>query len=160
MIDEVYEIVDAIDRGDTNNLAEELGDMFLLILMQAQIAHEAGEFSIEDVYSRIATKIVGRHPHVFGEEFAGDAEDVVGIWARVKAREKAGKGESGGKDVDGEPFSMPALTRATRVLRKHAVAVDDNTPELLAVVARIVASGEDPDEVLRQQLREYVTKNS
>lgn len=159
LVDEVYEVVDAIEAGDMPHLAEELGDLYLLILMHAQIAHEAGHFSIEDVYRGIATKIVGRHPHVFGEEFAGDAEDVVGIWQQVKAKEKAGNGETGGKDVDGEPFSMPALTRAARVLKKHPLAVHDETPPLLSEVAAIVARGEDPDAVLREQLRAHVQAN-
>ena len=157
LVNEVYEAVDAIDSGDMDHLAEELGDLYLLILMHAQIAHESGAFSIEDVYKGIATKIVGRHPHVFGDDFAGNAEDVVGIWAEVKSKEKAITGDRGGKDVDGEPYSMPALVRATRVLEKYPVAVDDNTPELLAMVARIVANGDDPNEVLKQQLRDHVT---
>jgi len=160
LVDEVYEAVDAIERGDMDNLAEELGDLYLLILMHAQIAHENGAFSIEDVYRGIATKIVGRHPHVFGDEFAGDAEDVVGIWQEVKAKEKSANGHRPGKDVDGEPFSMPALTRASRVLKKHPVVVDDETLPLLREVAAIVARGEDPEAVLREQLRAHVSNQS
>jgi MazG family protein len=156
LVDEVYEAVDAIERGDAANLAEELGDLFLLILMQAQIAHEAGEFSIEDVYAGITRKIVGRHPHVFGEAVVNTEADLAGIWNDAKAREKADGTKSGGKDIDGEPFSMPALTRASRVLKKHPVAADDDPPELLRVVAEIVARGEDPDAVLRQQLRDHL----
>ncbi len=160
MIDELYEAVDAIDSGDPAHLAEELGDLFLLILMQAQIAHEAGHFSIEDVYRGIATKIVGRHPHVFGDAVVDTEADLSGVWAEAKAREKAIAGERGGKDIDGEPFSMPALERASRVLRKHPVAADDDTPELLRLVSEIVARGEDPEAVLRQQLREHVEWHS
>lgn len=158
MIDELYEVVDAIDRGDPAHLAEELGDLFLLILMQAQIAHEAGEFSIEDVYQGIATKIVGRHPHVFGDAVVDTEADLSGVWAEAKAKEKAVTGDRGGKDIDGEPFSMPALERASRVLKKHPVAVDDTSPELLRLVSKIVARGEDPDAVLRQQLRDHVAR--
>lgn len=160
IIDETYEIVDAIDRGDPAHLAEELGDMFLLIMMQAQIAHEAGTFSIEDVYRGIATKIVGRHPHVFGDAVVNTDADLSGIWAEAKAREKAATGSRGGKDVDGEPFSMPALERASRVLRKHPVVADDNGPDLLRLVSDIVASGEDPEQVLRRQLREHLEQRS
>lgn len=160
LIEETYEIVDAIDSGDAEHLAEELGDMFCHILMQAQIAHEAGEFSIDDVYRGITNKIVGRHPHVFGDQVAVTDAELSGIWAEAKALEKAESGRGGDKDLDGEPFSMPALTRAARVLRKHSVAVDDNTPELLRVVAEIVANGDDPDAVLKQQLRDHVTKRS
>lgn len=160
LVNEVYEVVDAIDSGDMGHLAEELGDLYLLILMHAQIAHEAGAFSIEDVYGGIATKIVGRHPHVFGEDFAGDADDVVGIWAEVKAKEKAATGNRGGKDIDGEPFSMPALERAARVLKKHPVAADAEAPELLRLVSEMVARGEEPEAVLRQQLRDHVARQS
>ena len=156
LVDEVYEAVDAIERGDAANLAEELGDLYLLILMHAQIAHEAGEFSIEDVYSGIARKIIGRHPHVFGNASVETDADLAGIWNEAKAREKADGGKSGGKDVDGEPFSMPAMTRATRVLKKHPVEAGDDPPDLLRIVAEIVARGEDPDAVLRQQLRDHL----
>ena len=160
IIDEAYEIVDAIDSGDMTHLAEELGDMYLLILMHAQIAHEAGAFAIEDVYRGIATKIVGRHPHVFGEDTARDAEDVVGIWQEVKARERAASGKVSNKDIDGEPYSMPALTRAPKILKNHPIVVDDNTPELLRLVAEIVARGDDPDAILREQLREHIRNQS
>jgi MazG family protein len=158
LIEETYEIVDAINTGDAEHLAEELGDMFCHILMQAQIAHEAGEFSIEDDYRGITKKIVGRHPHVFGNQVAVTDTELSGIWAEAKAREKADSGKGIDKDVDGEPFSMPALTRATRVLRKHPVAVDDNTPVLLRVVAEIISNGGDPEEILKQQLRDHVAK--
>lgn len=160
LVDEVYEAVDAIERGDAANLAEELGDLYLLILMHAQIAHEAGEFSIEDVYSGIARKIIGRHPHVFGDATVNTEADLAGIWNDAKAREKADGVKSGGKDVDGEPFSMPALTRASRVLTKHPVLADDDPPDLLRVVAEIVARGDDPDAVLRQQLRDHLANRN
>jgi tetrapyrrole methylase family protein/MazG family protein len=160
IIDEAYELVDAIDSGDMAHLAEELGDMYLLLLMHAQIAHEAGAFAIEDVYQGIATKIVGRHPHVFGEMSATDADDVVGIWQEVKAKEKAETGRDSHKDIDGEPFSMPALTRAPKVLRDYPLVADDNTPDLLRLVAEIVARGDDPDTVLREQLREHIRQHS
>lgn len=159
MIDELYEVVDAIDRGDPAHLAEELGDLFLLILMQAQIAHEAGHFSIEDVYRGIATKIVGRHPHVFGDAVVDTEADLSGVWAEAKAKEKAVTGDRGGKDIDGEPFSMPALERASRILKKRPVTADDETPELLRLVSDMVARGEDPETVLRRQLRDHVTRH-
>lgn len=159
LIEETYEIVDAIDSGDMEHLAEELGDLFIHILMQAQIAHEAGEFSIEDVYRGIASKIVGRHPHVFGDAVVVTEADLSGVWAEAKAKEKAVTGDRGGKDVDGEPFSMPALERAARVLKKHPVVADDDAPELLRLVGEIIASGEDPEQLLRRQLREHVARN-
>jgi tetrapyrrole methylase family protein/MazG family protein len=160
LINEVYEAVDAIDAGDMANLAEELGDLYLLILMHAQIAYEAGAFSIEDVYRGIATKIVGRHPHVFGDDAAHAADDVIGIWAEAKAREKAAGRKGGAKDVDGEPFSMPALSRAAKILESHPVAENGNAPPLLRLVADIVQRGEDPDAVLMEQLRNHIAHAS
>jgi len=159
IIEETYEIVDAIDSGDMAHLAEELGDMFLLILMHAQIAHEAGDFSIEDVYRGIASKIVGRHPHVFGDAVANTDADLSRIWIEAKAREKSESGKGHDKDFDGEPYSMPALTRASRVLSKYPVAADDNTPSLLRTVAEVIAAGDDPDSLLKQQLRDHVANH-
>ena len=160
IIDETYEVVDAIDRGDPAHLAEELGDLFLLILMQAQIAHEANEFSIDDVYRGIATKIVGRHPHVFGDAVVETDTELSDIWAKAKAKEKEVTGDRGGKDIDGEPFSMPALERAARVLKKHPIVDDGDAPDLLRLVSEIVARGDDPEAVLRQQLREHMAGHS
>src|SRR5690606_8655138 len=116
LVDEVYEAVDAINAGDMENLAEELGDLFLLIAMHAQIAEEAGHFTLEDVYEGIATKIVRRHPHVFGDDAAEHAEEVVGLWQKIKAEERA-NGKTSTKAADGQPRSMPGLERAARVLK-------------------------------------------
>lgn len=165
IIDEGYEVTDAIDSGDPDNLAEELGDLLLLITMHAQIAAEAGAFTIEDVQESIATKLVGRHPHVFGDEVATSDDDLHRIWREAKARERAARpGKGGAKDLDGEPRSMPALTRASRVLRKHPLAAEkgQSTPEqraerLLRAVAEIVAVDDDPEAVLRATLIRHAT---
>ena len=161
IIDEVYEVVDAIDAGDPANLAEELGDLFLLIVMHAQIATEADAFSIEDVYRGISDKIVRRHPHVFGNESIEAPDDLLRIWNAAKQQERVDRPEKGGtKASDGEPHSMPALTRAVRVLAKHPLGEPsgDRSPgeDLLHVVGRIVARGQDPDVVLREALTRHV----
>ncbi len=165
IIDEAYEVTDAIDSGDPDNLAEELGDLLLLITMHAQIASEAGTFAIEDVQESIATKIIGRHPHVFGDDIAETEADLHRIWREAKARERAARpGKGGLKDLDGEPRSMPALTRATRVLRDRPLVPDtaSSTPEqradrLLRAIAEVVAAGDDPDAVLRARLIQHAT---
>lgn len=165
MLEEIYEVVDAIESGDTHNLAEELGDLFLHIVLQAQIAEEAGEFTLEDVYEGIAAKIVRRHPHVFAGEVAETEADLHRIWQRVKAEEKAAathpKPE---KDVDGEPFLKPALGRAAVVLRDHPVATDrrmrspeERSDNLLRAIATIVEAGDDPETVLRDALRTHLS---
>lgn len=164
MLDEVYEVVDTIEAGDMVNLAEELGDLFLHIVLQAQIAEEAGEFRLEDVFEGIAAKIERRHPHVFAGEHAETEDDLHRIWKRVKAEEKAAathpKPE---RDIDGAPFSMPALGRVAKVLHEHPVATDRRlrSPEersdlLLRAVATIVEAGDDPEVVLREALRAHL----
>lgn len=166
LVDEVYEAVDAIDAGDIDNLAEELGDLFLLIAMHAQIAEEAGHFTLEDVYEGIASKIIRRHPHVFGDKEARSATDVTAVWHAVKAQEKADPARSGdSKAKDGQPHSMPALERAQRVLRKHPLdAAQAERPtrgdKLLAAIASIIDAGDDPDAELRAALERHATDSN
>ncbi|HWV35513.1 MAG TPA: MazG family protein [Thermomicrobiales bacterium] len=167
ILDEAYEVVDAIDSGDIANLAEELGDLFLLICLHAQIAEENGEFTLEDVYEGIATKIIRRHPHVFGDATAESPDELAAIWAGVKAQEKREEPAKPDKAADGQPHSMPALVRAPRVLAKHPVnaAPTGSTPDarsraLLDAVAAIVAAGDDPDQVLRDALVDHVTNKT
>lgn len=157
-VDEVYEVVDAVDSGDPAAIAEELGDLLMLIMMQAQIGHEAGTFSLEDVYDGITRKIVGRHPHVFGEAEVKSEADLSVVWAAAKAREVAEGRKHGGKDVDGEPFSMPALTRAARVLKKQPLADDEEAPPFLRLVNDLIAADVDPDVELRDQLRTLIER--
>lgn len=167
-LDEVYEVLDAIDAEHPQNLAEELGDIFLHIVLQAQIAEEAGEFTLEDVFAGVAAKIVRRHPHVFADERVDSPADLSRIWKRVKAEEHASAPESKlEKDADGEPRSMPALTRASRVLARHPVATDrrlrspdERSAELLRAVAVIVQAGDDPERVLREALATHVEASS
>jgi len=163
-IDEIYEVLDAIDAGDPANLAEELGDLFLLITLNAQIAEESGTFTLEDVYESAASKIVRRHPHVFAGEKAETREDLARIWKRVKAWEKANAvSPKPDKDFDGEPRSKPSITRAAKVLTEHPLEVtsqpdaDARSRALLEAVAAVVAAGDDPDVVLREALRNHAS---
>lgn len=167
VIDEAYEVLDAIDAGDSANLAEELGDLLLLVMMHAQIAEEAGTFTLEDVYEGISRKIIRRHPHVFGDMSAEDAGDVIGLWNRVKDQEKAEQPGKPGKAPDGQPHTMPAMIRASRVLRKHPLTenlpqstAEDRSRALLAAVAAVVAAGDDPETILRHALIDHVNSNS
>lgn len=164
LADEVYELIDAIDTDDDANLTEELGDLLLLIMMHSQIAEERGAFTLEDVYHGIATKIVRRHPHVFGDDAAGNADEVVGLWQQIKQQEKAESPGKPEKAPDGQPHSMPALERASRVLKKHPIDVEQSTSDarqdaLLNAVAAVVAAGDDPHKVLKQALENHVTGN-
>ncbi len=167
IVDEAYEVMDAIDAGDPANLAEELGDLFLLICMHAQIAEENGTFTLEDVYQGISSKIIRRHPHVFGDAVANEASDLAEIWAGVKAQEKVENPDQPVKAIDGQPHSMPALVRAPKVLRKHSFSTDmppstadDRSRDLLRAVSAVVMAGDDPERVLRDALTEHVTGNA
>ncbi len=115
-IEELYEAVEAIEDGDVESLQEELGDLLLHIVFQAQIAYEEGSFSIRDVLIGIADKLVRRHPHVFQDLSVEDAEAVKMNWERIKKKEKKER-----KSVlEGIPGSMPALIHAQRTQEKAA----------------------------------------
>ncbi|MER3485647.1 MAG: hypothetical protein C4345_06455, partial [Chloroflexota bacterium] len=92
VIEEAYEVVDAIEEGDANHLAEELGDLLLQVALHAQIAEEAGTFTIEDVYDHVNRKLVRRHPHVFGTVVAETPEQVRATWHEIKAEERQQSG--------------------------------------------------------------------
>ena len=134
MIEEAYEAVDAIEAADVAHLREELGDVLLQVVLQSQIAADAGEFTIDDVCADVNAKMVRRHPHVFGEAKAESANAVLDLWDQVKLAEKhAAEQAAGGQEqgspvparaglLDGVPKSFPALMQAQKVSRKAASA--------------------------------------
>ncbi len=93
LIDESQEVLEAVDNHDDENLCEELGDVLLQVLMNAQIAQERGAFAIDDVIQVLSEKLIRRHPHVFGDEVVENEEQALALWKKVKAREKAEKEE-------------------------------------------------------------------
>lgn len=121
MLEEAYEAVDAIEAGDVAHLREELGDVLLQVVLQSQIAADAGEFTIDDVCRDIDAKMVRRHPHVFGDAAAQDANEVLDLWDQVKMQESAGQPVREGL-LDGVPRSFPALMQAQKISRKAAAA--------------------------------------
>ena len=127
MVEEAYEAVDAIEADDTPHMLEELGDVLLQVVLQSQIAADAGTFTIDDVCRTVNEKIVRRHPHVFGEVQAGDANEVLDLWDQVKMAEKEAADAAGGEAapeglLDGVPKSFPALKQAQKISRKAASA--------------------------------------
>ena len=130
-IEEAYEVADAIARGDIEDLRDELGDLLLQVVYHAQMAEEDGAFAFPDVVEAITTKMIRRHPHVFGDEKARSAGMAKGMWEKIKAEEKAEKRqarlrrgldpEDNGKGfLDGVPVALPALTRALKLQEKAA----------------------------------------
>lgn len=113
IIEEAYEVVQAIESEDREELIEELGDLFYEVLFASQIADESGEFDIYEVIDRLHTKLVRRHPHVFGEDKAANAEEAVKTWQRQKLKEKSRK-----RGLLHIPRTMPSLIRAQRVGEK------------------------------------------
>lgn len=125
MIEEAYEAVDAIEQHDAAHLREELGDVLLQVVLQSQISADAGEFTVADVCHDVNEKMIRRHPHVFGEEAAASADEVLSIWDNVKLAEKSASDaqEEAPKGLlDAVPVSFPALLQAYKISRK-AVAV-------------------------------------
>lgn len=125
MIEEAYEAVDAIEQHDTTHLREELGDVLLQVVLQSQIAADAGEFTVADVCRDVNAKMIRRHPHVFGEAAAGSAEDVLSIWDNVKLAEKSAadaQTEEPEGLLDSVPASFPALLQAYKISRKAVAA--------------------------------------
>lgn len=125
MIEEAYEAVDAIEQRNATHLREELGDVLLQVVLQSQIAADAGEFTVADVCRDVNAKMIRRHPHVFGEAAAGSAEDVLSIWDNVKLAEKSAadaQTEEPEGLLDSVPASFPALLQAYKISRKAVAA--------------------------------------
>lgn len=129
MIEEAYEALDCIEAGDEEHLREELGDVLMQVVLHAQIAADAGAFTMADVARDINDKLIRRHPHVFGERSADSADEVLAIWDSVKLAEKGAKdadaAEAGERPeglLEGVPRSLPALMEAQKVSRKAASA--------------------------------------
>jgi tetrapyrrole methylase family protein/MazG family protein len=111
LLEESYEVMEAIDQGNPDILSEELGDLMVQVVFHADIAREAGDFQLEDVLRSINSKLIRRHPHVFGNEKAENAREVEKNWEQIKAEERQAKGKSK-SPVEGIPVDLPALAYA------------------------------------------------
>src|SRR5439155_19280452 len=129
LIEEAYEVLEALEAGDDKKFAEEMGDLLLQIVFHSQIAREEGRFGVRDVIREIHDKMVRRHPHVFGETKAKDSAEVVKKWEQIKAEErKAKSGEENGKSsgekkdslLDGISRALPATLEGFQLTRRAA----------------------------------------
>ena len=160
MIEEAYELLDAIEREDDEELCGELGDVLLQVVLHAQVAKDRNAFAIDDVIERIADKMVRRHPHVFGDVKAETAEQVIRNWTEIKQSEKA----DGPKSVlDGVPKSMPAAARAHQMGLKagqknfdwrSAADVWSKVDEEFHELQHEMQTAEDSQNVRKQRLHE------
>ncbi len=129
LIEECFELVDAIDREDQENHREELGDLLFQIVFQSALRSQEGSFDIDDVVAGIANKLRHRHPHVFGDATAKDSAEVLSRWEEIKEAEKAAKGVSEKHLLATVPKALPALSRAQKISGKVArVGFDWDTP--------------------------------
>lgn len=161
LVEESAELVEAIESGDDDEIIEELGDVLYQVLFHADIAAEQGRFTLEDVAAQMTQKMVGRHPHVFGDVVAETSDAVVANWEAIKAVEKAHRTSV----LDGIPGGMPGLALAAKVLGRaakvgvtvEAAAVPATEEELggllLAMVAGSREAGLDAERALRGALR-------
>lgn len=141
LLEETYEVLEAIDSGDVREHREELGDLLLQIVFQAQLTSEAGQFGFAEVAEAISNKLVSRHPHVFGDAQVKDAEGVLKQWAALKRDEKMARGK-GQSALEGVPREMPALARADRLTEK-ASRIGFDWPDVGGARAKV-------DEELRE----------
>lgn len=167
LVEETYELIDAIESGNRDDMIEELGDVLYQVLFHADIASTTPEenFTIQDVAAHMSAKMISRHPHVFGDRTADTAEDVMEFWDDLKKAEKPGRTST----LDGIPQSMPALALADKLLGKaDGVGLppqhlpdaplweneDEIGSVLLSIVSSAKAQGFDAERALRIRLRE------
>ena len=127
LIEEAYEVLDAMKSGDDAKFAEEMGDLLLQVVFHSQIATEQGRFTVADVIREVHEKMVRRHPHVFGEKRAKDAAEVLRNWEQIKAQERQGSGTAKTKEkpkslLDGVPRTLPATMEGLQLTRKASRA--------------------------------------
>ena len=183
LLEESYETLDALDRGDLTHLREELGDLLLQVVFHARIAQERTDgtgFDLDDVAAGIAEKLVRRHPHVFADVAVSDADEVRRNWEAIKAAERAAAGPGPGSVLDSVPMGQPALSLAAQLQRRADAAgapgeladlpvgrgagqaaghddavVSELGAELFALVARARAAGLNPELELRHAARVF-----
>jgi MazG family protein len=131
-IEEVYELIDAIEAGDDHEMAEELGDLLLQVIFHSQMAKERGAFDFEKVCRLLTEKLIRRHPHVFGKTKVKNVDEVWANWEKIKKAEKHGTKHARHSAFDGIPKHLPALLRAEKLLKKarkaKLVANDKKVP--------------------------------
>jgi XTP/dITP diphosphohydrolase len=117
-VEEVYELMDAIEAGDDHEMLEELGDVLLQVVFHCQLARERGTFDFDAVCNRLVEKLVRRHPHVFGEARAKTVDAVWAQWEQIKRAEKHGTKHQRASALDGIPKHLPSLLRAEKLVKK------------------------------------------
>lgn len=163
-VEEVYELIDAIEAGDDQEMAEELGDLLLQVVFHCQLAGERGAFDFQQVARRITDKLVRRHPHVFGNVKVKNIDEVWANWEKIKTAEKHGTRHARPSALDGIPKHLPALLRAEKLLKKARKAKLPSPAakprsktalarELFELVRTAQSKGWSAEELLRGEIR-------
>lgn len=144
LLEETYEVLEALDAGNPADLAEELGDLLLQVVLHTQIAIDTGEFKMGEVIEHINRKLLRRHPHVFGSVVVNGVSDVTANWEAIKREEKAAKGQanSPASALDGVPAALPALAQAMAI-SKRAVRVGFEWPNIEGVLEKIIEEAQE-----------------
>jgi XTP/dITP diphosphohydrolase len=167
LVEETYELIEAIEAGDRDDVIEELGDVLYQVMFHASLAagNKNENYTLDEIAQRAADKMIGRHPHVFGDVQYETADDVIAVWEDLKKADKPGREST----LDGVPQTMPALALADKLLGKAAKldlvdiggpapfafeSEDELGPLLVAIVASARAQGLDSERALRSSLRE------
>ncbi len=116
IIEEGYELIEALEKGAFDKMADESGDLLLQVVFHAQIGKEANEYNIDDVIGAVCKKLINRHPHVFGDAVVSDSDEVLANWSEIKRQERGQK--SVAEDMDGVSKALPALMRAEKIQSK------------------------------------------
>jgi XTP/dITP diphosphohydrolase len=164
-VEEVYELIDAIESGDDGEMEEELGDLLMQVVFHCQLARERGAFDFERVARRLADKLIRRHPHVFGELKVADVAQVWANWDKIKHAEKHGTPQARPSALDGVPKHLPGLLQAEKLVKKARRARLAGTPpprrltsaqlgrELFALAAYAQSKGWSAEDLLRNETR-------
>ena len=165
-VEEVYELIDAIESGDDHEMAEELGDLLLQVVFHAQMAKERGAFNFEKVTQLIVDKHIRRHPHVFGKTKVKDIDEVWANWEKIKKAEKDGTKHQRDSALDGIPKHLPALLRAEKLVKKarKAKLMPESKPakrrsknalaeELFALAETVHSHGWSAEELLADEIK-------
>lgn len=148
LIEEAYEVLEAMDDGDVAEHRKELGDLLLQIVFQARIREEEGHFAFADVADAISDKLTYRHPHVFGDQQVSGAEEVLQNWAKLKEAERRAEGKVDPSALDGVPRALPALVRSER-LGEKASRVGFDWPDASSVRAKVLEELAEVDEAVQ-----------
>src|SRR5256885_10409988 len=166
-VEEVYELMDAIEAGDDHEMLEDLGDLLLQVVFHCQLAHERGAFDFDQVARHIVEKLIRRHPHVFGDSEARTVDAVWAQWEQIKKAEKKGTKHERPSSLDGIPKHLPALLRAEKLVKKaHKAKLLQNgkslarwrnktalARELFSLAAYAQQRGWSAEELLRAEIQ-------